>query len=158
MIIVIDKVFYPATLETINSQNKHTYFKKEEEHDNGIVARRLTQTAGNYFNFDNQVGYDIWFHRNGMPDWHQDRDEQTFFKTGQSHFPICSIVFYPHVKDLVGGELIFKNNMRITPVSNRLVMFGPGLEHKVTPIQSGERVSMNINAWNYDVEVATDFN
>ena len=48
--------------------------------------------------------------------------------------------------------------MRITPVSNRLVMFGPGLEHKVTPIQSGERVSMNINSWNYDIEVATDFN
>ena len=67
-------------------------------------------------------------------------------------------MFYPHVKDLVGGELIFKNNMRITPVSNRLVMFGPGLEHKVTPIQSGERVSMNINSWNYDIEVATEFN
>ena len=93
MIIIIDKVFYPQTLETINNENKHAYFKKEEEHDNAIVARRLMNTAANYFNFDSQVGYDIWFHRNGMPDWHKDRDEQTFFKTGQSHFPICSIVF-----------------------------------------------------------------
>ena len=31
MIIVIDKVFYPQTLETINNENKHAYFKKEEE-------------------------------------------------------------------------------------------------------------------------------
>ena len=89
--------------------------------------------------------------------WHQDRDEQTFWETGQSHFPICSIVFYPYVENLIGGELVFKNNMRITPVTNRLVMFGPGLEHKVTPIESGERVSMNINAWNSRVKIDTEF-
>ena len=115
-------------------------------------------TAANYFDFSRQVGYDIWFHRNGMPGWHQDRDEATFLKTGQSHFPICSIVFYPHIKDLVGGELVFDNNMRIIPKTNRLVIFGPGLEHKVTPIESGERISMNINSWIYPIDVATNAN
>ena len=48
MIIIVDKVFYPTTLETINNQNKHTYFKKDEEHDNSIVAKRLMNTAANY--------------------------------------------------------------------------------------------------------------
>jgi len=157
MILVTDKIFYSQTLEKINSTCPHAFFTNEDSHTHKDVCTRLLTNASAYFNFNNQIGYDVWFHRNGTPGWHQDRDEQTFWETGQSHFPICSIVFYPHVKDLVGGELIFKNNMRITPVTNRLVMFGPGLEHKVTPIESGERVSMNINAWNSRVKIATNF-
>lgn len=158
MIIVIDRIFFPETLTGIDSNVYHSYYNKGEEHANSIVANRLMNTAANYFDFSRQVGYDIWFHRNGMPGWHQDRDEATFLKTGQSHFPICSIVFYPHIKDLVGGELVFDNNMRIIPKTNRLVIFGPGLEHKVTPIESGERVSMNINSWIYPIDVATNAN
>jgi len=158
MIIVLDKILYPETIKNIDYDVNPTYFEPKDEHPNKEICERLIKTASNYIDLTRQVGYDTWFHKNSSPDWHVDRDEKHFFRTGQNYFPLCSIVYYPEVKELEGGELIFKNNMRIKPVSNRLVIFGPALEHKVTSIINGKRTSMNINVWSYPNEVATYFN
>ena len=56
------------------------------------------------------------------------------------------MVFYTKVKNLKGGELLIEDTI-VVPKENRLVIFGPGLNHKVNEFQ-GERVSFNINPWN----------
>ena len=61
-------------------------------------------------------------------------------------FPVCSLVFYTEIKDLQGGELIVEDTI-ITPKENRLVIFSPGLLHKVNEFE-GKRVSLSINPWN----------
>ena len=45
-----------------------------------------------------------------------------------------------------GGELIVEDTI-ITPKENRVVIFGPGLIHKVNEFE-GQRVSLSINPWN----------
>ena len=73
-----------------------------------------------------------------------------------------STVFYPHVS-CAGGELLlahhppvengssgplptFRSVITIPPVINRLVVFSPGLLHRINPLE-GERYSVAANAW-----------
>ena len=71
MILVTDKIFYPQTLEKIDSTCPHAFFTNEDSHTHKDVCTRLLTNASAYFNFNNQIGYDVWFHRNGTPGWHQ---------------------------------------------------------------------------------------
>lgn len=96
------------------------------------------------------VGYEMWTQYNTRPEWHYDKDEGYLERTGQSRFPICSIVYYPLVDGLVGGE--FKTeDIVVTPKTNRLLCFGPGVLHTVNPFE-GTRFSVLINPWAYKPE------
>ena len=79
-----------------------------------------------------------------------------------SLLPLLSTVFYPHVS-CAGGELLvadnppiengyqgplptFRSVISIPPVVNRLVLFSPGILHRINPFE-GERYSVAVNIW-----------
>ena len=114
--------------------------------------RKLLHLASKYIDLSKVVGYEAWTHNNTIPigdnddGWHKDRDELSYHVRKIFRFPVCSIVFYTEIKDLQGGELIVEDTI-ITPKENRVVIFGPGLIHKVNEFE-GQRVSLSINPWN----------
>ena len=76
--------------------------------------------------------------------------------------PLLSTVFYPHAS-CAGGELLVADNppvengyqgplpkfrlvISIPPVENRLVLFSPGILHRINPFE-GERYSVAVNIW-----------
>ena len=108
--------------------------------------------------------YDIewWCNTNNDLDWHIDKDEAEGRRSGRYILPLMSTVFYPHVS-CAGGELLLANHppvengssgplptfrsvITIPPVINRLVVFSPGLLHRINPLE-GERYSVAANAW-----------
>ena len=108
--------------------------------------------------------YDIewWCNTNNDLDWHIDKDEAEGKRSGRYVLPLMSTVFYPHVS-CSGGELLladhppiengsrgplpqFRSVITIPPVLNRLVVFSPGLLHRINPLE-GERYSVAANAW-----------
>ena len=93
-------------------------------------------------------------------DWHIDKDEGLL--SGTFVLPLLSTVFYAHVS-CAGGELLLADNpaiitgltgllpqfrsvISIPPVRNRLVLFSPGLLHRINPLE-GERYSLAVNIW-----------
>ena len=58
-------------------------------------------------------------------------------------YPLCSIIYYPHVRDLKGGRLLLEDDI-ITPKSNRLVLFAPGRYRNVEEF-TGERIEVVVN-------------
>ena len=61
--------------------------------------------------------------------------------------PICGIVYYPRIENLKGGELVFENDERVSPMKNRMVLFHATLKHCVEDY-TGRRHSVNIHPWN----------
>ena len=99
---------------------------------------------------------------NGYVGWHIDKDEKEFEKTKRYILPMLSTVFYPYV-DCKDGELLiacndpikqghtgkinnFTDKISINPIENRLVVFSPGLLHRVMPFK-GNRYSFAANIW-----------
>jgi hypothetical protein len=98
------------------------------------------------------VGCEYWSNLNSKTGWHKDTDETKRFRDNIESYPICSVVYYPHVNNLMGGALLF-DSFSVSPLTNRLVVFAPGLLHCVQDF-SGDRVSIAINPWNYKLEHA----
>ena len=103
-----------------------------------------------------------WCNRNSYVGWHIDKDEKEFEATNRYLLPLLSTVFYPYV-DCSDGELLiachhpikqghigkipkFTDKLTIKPASNRLVIFEPGLLHRVMPFE-GNRYSFAANIW-----------
>jgi hypothetical protein len=104
----------------------------------------------------------FWCNTNNDLDWHIDKDELEGRRSGRFLLPLLSTVFYPHVS-CAGGELLVADNPPITngyegplptfrsvisipPVVNRLVLFSPGILHRINPFE-GERYSVAVNIW-----------
>ena len=77
---------------------------------------------------------------------HQDKNEALFQMTGEVVTPIFSAVYYPHVVDVVGGELELPGTT-ILPRSNRAVVFTGHLQHRVSAVREGTRRSIVLNGW-----------
>ena len=109
-----------------------------------------------------QAGIEWWCNTNNDLDWHIDKDEAEGRRSGTYRLPLLSTVFYPHVS-CAGGELLVADNapvqpgyrgplpsfnsvISIPPVRNRLVLFSPGVLHRINPLQ-GERYSVAVNLW-----------
>ena len=107
-------------------------------------------------------GVEWWCNTNNDLDWHIDKDEAEGRRSGTYRLPLLSTVFYPYVS-CAGGELLVADNapvqpgdrgplpsfnsvISIPPVRNRLVLFSPGLLHRINPLQ-GERYSVAVNLW-----------
>ena len=110
----------------------------------------------------NATGVEWWCNTNNDLDWHIDKDEAEYRRSGQYALPLLSTVFYPHVS-CAGGELLvadnppvkegqtappprFRSVISIPPVVNRLVVFSPGIVHRINPFE-GERCSIAVNIW-----------
>ena len=106
----------------------------------------MINVAGNFFDLNSCIGYEFWTHNNTRPrGWHIDQDEKLVSTTGQTRFPLCSVVYYVKVKDLKGGKLHIEDDI-ITPKSNRMVTFSPKLNHCAEPFM-GDRITLCVNPW-----------
>ena len=109
-----------------------------------------------------RAGIEWWCNTNNDLDWHIDKDELEGRQSGRFVLPLLSTVFYPHVS-CAGGELLvadnapianghegplptFRSVISIPPVVNRLVLFSPGILHRINPFE-GERYSLAVNIW-----------
>ena len=111
-----------------------------------------------------RAGVEWWCNTNNDLDWHIDKDEVEGRQSGTYQLPLLSTVFYPHVS-CAGGELLLADNASSdglprratdlqfgdldTPVRNRLVLFSPGLLHRINPFE-GERYSLAVNIWGHE--------
>ena len=110
-------------------------------------------------------GWEYWAHyltadaRQGL-DFHYDTDlkhgvsveeEEVLIKNGEIRTADNAFIYYAHRDTPKGGFLELKTNdneiERIEPVFNRLVIFNPKRQHKVTKVTSGVRRSILSNLW-----------
>jgi len=161
-VVVLDGVFTELQMEQFTKHiNRSTdnfvsgvldkpgegWHEVDSEHSNTFMCNEICRRAGKYFDTSRMIGYDYWTHTNTRPmQFHYDKDENAYLKAGVTRFPICSTVFYLEIDNLVGGKLLMKNDVEITPKKNRLVIFSPGIYHGVEQF-TGTRTSVNINPW-----------
>lgn len=141
----------PLALEVLHnlgdSNISETWFDKEQDHTYSKFCEVLLEESKNYYDLSNYIGYEFWTQNNTKPaDWHVDKDEQTYIKTQNFVLPICTIVYYLKVNNLLGGNLDLVD-CSVVPKTNRVVIFSPGMWHKVDDF-SGERISILVNPWN----------
>lgn len=148
MILVLDNVLQEHEIDIIKNQSSN--FNSEV---NGLyqwnelrIFYSLIRRASNYYSLHNCVGYEVWEQKNSRPPtWHQDKDE-ILAKQNILKFPICTLVYYIQVENLINGKLQIETGIDVTPITNRLVIFGPGVSHYVEEF-SGYRHSIVINPW-----------
>ena len=132
--------------QTNESNLKEKWYSLDEEHQFQDFCVQMLNLAGSFFDLSSCMGYEFWTHLNTRPrDWHIDQDEKLVSTTGQTRFPLCSVVYYVKVKNLKGGKLHIEDDI-ITPKSNRMVIFSPKLNHCVEPFM-GDRITLCANPW-----------
>lgn len=104
----------------------------------------LLKQASRFFDLSDMIGSEYWAHYGTRPDWHVDKDEKLYQMSGNTEHPICSIVYYADV-DVEGGDFMTET-ATVKPVTNRMVVFSPGLVHGVAPY-TGTRLSVAVNPW-----------
>lgn len=114
--------------------------------------RKILDHAANFFDLSDIVGSEIWPNVNETsPDWHIDKDELHFERTGEVKFPHCTLIYYPLVDDnLEGGRLFITDNVIVRPKSRQLIMMMPNMFHIVEPFSNGRRVSVVSCPYNYN--------
>ncbi len=130
--------------EEVRQIKWHIITKNDLENDNSPIALLLEQ-ASKYFDLSDMVGVEYWANYNSQSDWHIDKDEKLYKQTGQLKHPICSIVYYANINDIVGGNLITATES-ISPITNRMVIFSSNVLHRVEPY-TGARLSVAVNPW-----------
>jgi len=100
--------------------------------------------AAQFFDLSLMVGSEYWAHYGSRPDWHIDKDEKLYQMSGNTEHPICSVVYYADI-DAVGGNFLTET-VTVKPVTNRMVVFSPGLLHGVEEY-TGTRLSVAVNPW-----------
>lgn len=109
------------------------------------MALLLTR-ASQFFDLSAMIGSEYWAHYGTRPDWHIDKDEKLYAMSGNTECPICSVVYYAEIdEDLVGGKFMTET-ATVMPVTNRMIVFSPGLVHGVEPF-TGKRLAVAINPW-----------
>lgn len=159
MIVVIDNVlpedkrlavkdyfsFQPKEATTYWHGGKINYFLE----DNSPLSD-LVKHAAKFIDVNNMVGSEYWTHYGTKPDWHVDKDEKKLAKTGEISLPLCVVVYYPIVENLLGGKFMTRTEV-ITPKTNRAIIMSSDIEHMVEDY-SGNRMSVAVNIWDYVLE------
>lgn len=151
MLVVLDDV-----LDEPHRQTVVEYFAQSDEarkmqwkegaitslEGNDSPMALLLKKAGKYFDLSSMVGSEYWAHYGTRPDWHIDKDEKLYEKTGELKCPICSVVYYADI-DVVGGNFVTTTDT-VRPITNRMLVFAPNLLHCVEPY-AGTRLSVAVN-------------
>ena len=151
MIHIIDDVLSEEEIEEFEEQVIGlNNVDKIVQYDQIKFVHPILKVVSQYFDLTKCSGYEIWQHNKteGFLPWHHDRDEILYAKKKIANHPVCSIVYYLAIdKDLKGGGLLFENNERVIPKTNRMVLFDGTMLHSVEKY-TGRRHSVNINPWN----------
>lgn len=138
------------------------YFFYEKTHQQMVDEKDFLSSclkcANNYFDLSSMVGCEVWYNYSFPSDieshpWHIDKDEIMFIETKIKSYPLCTLVYYPFIGEGVGGEFVYRTDQlyQISPKTNKIICFGPGIEHKTNP-SNYERISISICPWNYKVK------
>ena len=111
--------------------------------------KQILDLASSKFDLSGMVGVECWSHFNTGPGWHIDQDDALYHSKAIVNTPICSIVYYASILNLQGGEFTTEKET-IVPVTNSILAFPPGINHKVEEF-SGERIAIAINPWHYKI-------
>jgi hypothetical protein len=142
----------------------HTSFWEIGKHSNNLFNQISNQIWKRYIEQTKTPAYGIetWINRATGPDesplgWHKDKDEELWARTGERAHPIYGAVLYGHTETPEGGLLQIKSeddeeDVFVEPIPNRLILFNPGVEHRVCGLQSGSRRTMATNLWNRKLE------
>tara|TARA_A100001201_G_C3986395_1_gene170249 strand:- start:47 stop:544 length:498 start_codon:yes stop_codon:yes gene_type:complete len=149
---VLDSKYVSEIYKSIEESTKNslvpttsTFYQICDNHLYDDLCLSVIKVAGQFYDLSSSIGYEFWTRLNTKPSrWHQDSDVE-LSKKGILKFPLCSIVYYCHVENLCGGQLCIESDV-ITPKTNRMVIFAPGLPHYVEDF-TGDRVSILINPW-----------
>ena len=156
MVIILDDVvdlntsFQSDIINIFNERKQNnfpsTWYSLNANHIFKDFCVQIIKKTNYYINLTSCVGYEFWTQNNTKPkNMHQDRDEELFTSTGKLSFPLCSIIYYPIVANLKGGQLNVDDAI-ITPKTNRLVIISAGMWHSVEDF-TGTRISFLINPW-----------
>ena len=149
--IVIDDVLDSESVskihESLDESTKEPFFyNMEDEHLFNNFCLSMVNLASQYYDLTNAVGYEFWTRLNTCVEgWHRDKDEKLFDEKNMLSFPLCTIIYYPYVDNMKGGELLLGSD-KILPKTNRLVIFAAGIPHNVEDF-TGNRISMMVNPW-----------
>jgi len=127
-------------------QGEMEWFLMDEQTENDDFIYSIFMMAEKVFDMEKVWGYEIWEKVNVSTHLHLDKDEKLYERRGVLSYPICSVIYYYDVEDLVGGELVSPGNWSIIPKQNRLVIFGPAVPHQVLDF-TGTRKSVLVNFW-----------
>ena len=150
--VVIDDVLDAESVskikESIDESTRDPFFYTMNDnhlYDNFCLA--MINIASEFYDLSSSVGYEFWTRLNRcVSDWHCDKDEKLYDEQKIVSYPLCTIIYYPHVDNMRGGELLLGSD-KILPKTNRLVIFAPGIPHNVESF-IGDRISMMVNPWN----------
>ena len=154
MLIVIDNFLtIDKNKEVVNFFTNHNasesrWFEGDlQQYLNGTCfISDCLKVVSKYYDLTNIIGCEMWCHNNTRPEWHYDKDEQLWQETKEMKTPLCSIVYYGMVNDLIGGKFITED-ITVTPKTNRLIIFSPNTHHTVEEY-TGNRLAIAINPWN----------
>ena len=141
--IIIDNSEVPYVPKQEKQKDTYSLLQKTENSD---FIYSLQLVADLHFPMEDVWGYEIWEKNNESSPLHYDKDESLYERRDILSYPICSIIYYYEVKDLVGGELVSPGNWSVTPKHNRLVIFEPGVPHEVLAF-TGTRKAVLVNFW-----------
>lgn len=182
--IIIDDVFPAEQYEQIKAEqfkiiDEHLEYLSLERwcyfdtyHPSQKLALTLFNIAKQHVDLKDCTGYETWQHHNTRPPrWHIDNDENRRAEDNKMVYPLCSIIYYIHVKDLQGGQLYISHNEDmiddsndtynqirtngaldrspvdiVTPKSNRMFIMPPKKFHIVSEF-TGERTMIALNPW-----------
>lgn len=155
MIVVLDNVLGDSHRQAVVEFFSQSDEAREMKWERGGVDKlrgnvspmaMLLKQAARFFDLSDMIGSEYWAHYGTRPDWHVDKDEKLYEMSGNTEYPICSVVYYANI-DVVGGNFVTET-MSVQPVTNRMLVFSPGLLHKVEPYM-GARLSIAINPWSH---------
>ena len=145
---VLDSKSVSAIKESIDESTGDPFFYAiNDDHLYNDFCIKMIQIANEFYDLSSYVGYEFWTRLNRcVGGWHRDKDEKLYDEKKILSYPLCTIIYYPHVHNMEGGELLLGDD-KILPKTNRLVIFAPGIRHNVEDF-TGDRISMMINPWN----------
>ena len=149
--VIIDNVLDSDSVsrlkESIDESTRDPFFyMMSDRHLYDNFSLSMIEIAKQFYDLSSSVGYEFWTRLNRcVGGWHCDKDERLYDEQKIVSYPLCTIIYYPHV-DMKGGELLLGDD-KILPKTNRMVIFAPGIPHNVEDF-TGERISMMVNPWN----------
>ena len=149
--VIIDNVLDSDSVsrlkESIDESTRDPFFyMMSDRHLYDNFSLSMIEIAKQFYDLSSSVGYEFWTRLNRcVGGWHCDKDERLYDEQKIVSYPLCTIIYYPHV-DMKGGELLLGDD-KILPKTNRMVIFAPGVPHNVKDF-TGERISMMVNPWN----------
>ena len=118
-IVILDDIFDKESFPNVqsdlilksNGSYPEQFYLLNDYHKYKQFCLKLINISGNYFDLSSCSGYENWYHENTKPPtWHIDCDERRKEEDNCMSFPLCSIVYYIKVDNLLDGKLYISHN------------------------------------------------